>query len=186
MEMENGKSLKDLMDAMSDPDLSIYDWETFHKATEELMWIIMEETSADKPISSHPAFGTYEVAGILLSKAEAEGWWENPNGMYMGHITDSGKRVVTTPDNQELNPRFDLACHSPDGFNWGYTGSGPAQLALAILAHRYNDDIALRHYQAFKCACIATLKDSWALKARNIDNWVKNELNHERKQERKD
>lgn len=22
--------------------------------------------------------------------------------------------------------------HSPDGFNWGYNGSGPAQLALAI------------------------------------------------------
>jgi hypothetical protein len=22
--------------------------------------------------------------------------------------------------------------HSPDGFNWGYGGSGPAQLALAI------------------------------------------------------
>lgn len=23
--------------------------------------------------------------------------------------------------------------HSPDGFNWGYSGSGPAQLALAIM-----------------------------------------------------
>ncbi len=23
--------------------------------------------------------------------------------------------------------------HSPDGFNWGYDGSGPAQLALAIM-----------------------------------------------------
>ena len=23
--------------------------------------------------------------------------------------------------------------HSPDGFNWGYGGSGPAQLALAIM-----------------------------------------------------
>ena len=23
--------------------------------------------------------------------------------------------------------------HSPDGFNWGYGGSGPAQLALAII-----------------------------------------------------
>jgi len=23
--------------------------------------------------------------------------------------------------------------HSPDGFNWGYCGSGPAQLALAIV-----------------------------------------------------
>lgn len=23
--------------------------------------------------------------------------------------------------------------HSPDGFNWGYGGSGPAQLALAVV-----------------------------------------------------
>lgn len=38
--------------------------------------------------------------------------------------------------------------HSPDGFNWGYHGSGPAQLALAILL-KY----APKHhqqYQAFK------------------------------------
>ena len=25
--------------------------------------------------------------------------------------------------------------HSPDGFNWGYGGSGPSQLALAIILH---------------------------------------------------
>lgn len=30
--------------------------------------------------------------------------------------------------------RLDLFNHSPDGFEWGYGGSGPAQLALAILA----------------------------------------------------
>jgi len=29
-------------------------------------------------------------------------------------------------------PSQDIYNHSPDGFNWGYGGSGPAQLALAI------------------------------------------------------
>ena len=32
-----------------------------------------------------------------------------------------------------LEPSLEIADHSPDGFNWGYDGSGPAQLALGIL-----------------------------------------------------
>ena len=41
--------------------------------------------------------------------------------------------------------------HSPDGFNWGYAGSGPAQLALAILlAAGLTDARALHLHQAFK------------------------------------
>jgi len=37
----------------------------------------------------------------------------------------------------ELDPRpsLQLRKHSPDGFEWSYGGSGPAQLALAILLH---------------------------------------------------
>ena len=29
-------------------------------------------------------------------------------------------------------PSQEYRNHSPDGFNWGYGGSGPAQLALAV------------------------------------------------------
>lgn len=38
-------------------------------------------------------------------------------------------------DGQYLNPiaSQQYRNHSPDGFNWGYGGSGPAQLALAIM-----------------------------------------------------
>jgi hypothetical protein len=55
-----------------------------------------------------------------------------------------------------LNPRLDLARHSPDGFEWGYHGSGPAQLALAILADALNNDRrALSLYQQFKREAIA-------------------------------
>ncbi len=38
-------------------------------------------------------------------------------------------------DDIKLDPRESQRCHnhSPDGFNWGYGGSGPAQLALAIM-----------------------------------------------------
>ena len=44
-----------------------------------------------------------------------------------------GSARVFVERGDELDPRFDLRNHSPDGFEWGYYGSGPAQLALALL-----------------------------------------------------
>jgi hypothetical protein len=32
-----------------------------------------------------------------------------------------------------LEPRYDLENFSPDGLSWGYCGSGPSQLAIAML-----------------------------------------------------
>jgi len=70
-----------------------------------------------------------------------------------------------------LNPRHDLHNHSPSGFEWGYGGSGPAQLALAILAdHLQNDHLALELHQQFKWAVIANLSNSrWILTSEEID-----------------
>ncbi len=50
--------------------------------------------------------------------------------------------------------------HSPDGFNWGYGGSGPAQLALAILLRCLSNHQALSRYQQFKWDVIAKLPRS--------------------------
>ncbi len=44
--------------------------------------------------------------------------------------------------------------HSPDGFNWGYSGSGPAQLALAIVLKLTGKPDS---YQDFKFKFIAGL-----------------------------
>jgi hypothetical protein len=66
--------------------------------------------------------------------------------------------VVKVEDGKEqpLNPRFDLKRHSPTGFEVGYGGSGPAQLALAMCADGLNDDrAALGLYQEFKWAFVA-------------------------------
>ena len=38
-----------------------------------------------------------------------------------------------------LDSRLDMRNHSPTGFEWGYGGSGPAQLALALAASRLPD-----------------------------------------------
>ena len=50
--------------------------------------------------------------------------------------------------------------HSPDGFNWGYGGSGPAQLALAILLEFYDEKYAIQNHQDFKWWLISRLPQS--------------------------
>jgi hypothetical protein len=47
--------------------------------------------------------------------------------------------------------------HSPDGFNWGYGGSGPAQLALAILLLFVDPETAQQYHQDFKFCFVASL-----------------------------
>lgn len=73
-------------------------------------------------------------------------------------------------DGRPLKPRHDLINHSPDGFEWGYGGSGPAQLALAICAHHLNDDrIALAVYQEFKWRVVVSLPhEAWSLSAASV------------------
>ncbi|HLJ26702.1 MAG TPA: DUF6166 domain-containing protein [Candidatus Angelobacter sp.] len=77
---------------------------------------------------------------------------------YVGFRTTSGAHVVvqTAQGTTNLRPRLDLIRHSPVGFDWGRSGSGQAQLAVALLAHISADDaFALEHYQLFQHEIIA-------------------------------
>ena len=78
--------------------------------------------------------------------------------------------VEVTVDGDSLDPRLDLRNHSPTEFEWGYGGSGPAQLALAVLADHLNDDEqALNLYQRFKWSVIAELpRHHWILTSRDV------------------
>ena len=62
-----------------------------------------------------------------------------------------------TASSRPLPLRLDLWNHSPTGFEFGYGGSGPAQLALAILADCCGDELAVQYHQAFKWAVIARI-----------------------------
>jgi hypothetical protein len=81
------------------------------------------------------------------------------------------RRTKVTVDGRPLRARLDLRSHSPAEFEWGYGGSGPAQLALAILAnHLGNDKEALNLYQRFKWAVVAEFPHrSWTLTSGEID-----------------
>jgi hypothetical protein len=56
---------------------------------------------------------------------------------YTGNIESNGKTSVERVDDEgnkrPLDLRLDLVSKSPTGFAWGYSGSEPAQLALAFL-----------------------------------------------------
>lgn len=57
-----------------------------------------------------------------------------------------------------LPPCLGLCSHSPTGFAWGYNGSGPAQLAFAIIFDLTgNAAAAHRYHQQFKARAIATV-----------------------------
>jgi hypothetical protein len=94
---------------------------------------------------------------------------------YAGKRTPDGSWVMV--DGRPLPPRNDLRNHSPSGFSWGYGGSGPAQLALAILANHFGpydrEKKALDIYQDFKFAFVAGWSgDTWTITTAEIDDWL--------------
>lgn len=63
--------------------------------------------------------------------------------------------------------------HSPDGFAWGYGGSGPAQLALAILLTRTDEETAVKLHQDFKADFVAKWPQYDFEVGVAIDKWIK-------------
>ena len=93
----------------------------------------------------------------------------------MNRITGDFHTRKVMMDGTPLDPRISqkLRNHSRDGFAWGYGGSGPAQLALAILERMTsNRDVALRWYQDFKWAVIATLPENNFDLSIDIQAWI--------------
>lgn len=100
-------------------------------------------------------------------------------GFYVGDALQEnaeGGAGVWGPDRLPLPMRLDVANHSPTGFGWGYYGSGPAQLALAILVHATREpSTALRLYQVFKAEVIGRLPQggAWMLSADEVRSWLR-------------
>jgi hypothetical protein len=77
-------------------------------------------------------------------------------GFIVGH---AGSRRVFV-NGGEIHPEESqkIINHSPDGFNWGYGGSAPAQLSLAILLEfGVKPDKALQLHHDFKASFIEGL-----------------------------
>lgn len=102
---------------------------------------------------------------------------------YAERISECGHQPVfkkLMPDGEptELSPgpSQNLYNHSPDGFQWGYGGSGPAQLALALLINATTDpDMALAFYQRFKWDKVAGWGEKWSILRSEILLWIAEE-----------
>ena len=75
-------------------------------------------------------------------------------------------------------PSQRLFNHSPTGFAWGYAGSGPAQLALAMLLDFTGDpEVALCWYQEFKEQFIVGLPreslHAWEIDGHEIESFLR-------------
>lgn len=97
-----------------------------------------------------------------------DGTIRGERGAWLGEAT-------VTIDGTALDPARSLKLrnHSPTGFEWGYFGSGPGQLALAILLEVTDQPTALRLYHDFKVDVIAALQaDSWTLEIADVCAWL--------------
>ena len=83
---------------------------------------------------------------------------------YFANRALHGNRVFVKRRNGSIYPLHRICRHSPDGFEWGYGGSGPADLALSILTDAVGKELAEKHYQTLKWAVIADLPfEDWRI-----------------------
>ena len=114
-----------------------------------------------------PVWWEKSYHGRRQADGSAEVWVEETKPKPTGEASESG------PTRRPSPLRLEIKNHSPTGFAWGYGGSGPAQLALAILTDALgNSELALHHYQDFKREIVAGWSDGWSITARAVREFV--------------
>lgn len=114
---------------------------------------------------------------ICWARIQADKSWDkadNSGGFYDGFY-DGGDIILRRVNGYATaNVPHAIVRHSPTGFEWGYGGSGPAELALNILyAVTGNKELAMRHYQQFKWDVIAKIpQEGGVIKRDAIFQWL--------------
>jgi hypothetical protein len=110
---------------------------------------------------------------------------------YVGKRTAAGVIVAVQMPSGSIRSLRHIPYHSPSGFEWGYEGSGPADLALAILVDHFNERPPSKGWQAarlfdrwtrnsrtwklhqpFKREFVATWHAAWTITSQEIETWV--------------
>ena len=77
--------------------------------------------------------------------------------------------VQVTVNGTPLASRNDIRSFTHTGFEWGFVGPGPQQLALALLAdHLGNDEQALALCRSFMERLTSQLDNAWRVTAADI------------------
>lgn len=85
-----------------------------------------------------------------------------------------GEIAVLVVENGTTRPLAHQVKHSPTGFNWGYMGSGPADLARSILADHLGRIPHPAIYQRFKEMFVGRLPQggAWEVTADEVDAYL--------------
>lgn len=95
--------------------------------------------------------------------------WGDPAAPGQTEVVVEGYGGHTRPLQLSARGRF----HSPDGFEWGYGGSGPAALAHSILLDAVGSALADSHYMRFKAEVVALLpRSGWRLLQGGVRSWI--------------
>lgn len=96
--------------------------------------------------------------------------FDEPELPFRGDIIlkrDAAGNIIT-------NVAHKIVQHSPNGFEWGYGGSGPSELALNILAMYTDRQTAEELHQVFKWDYIAELPHGGGtIKGSEIKKWLR-------------
>lgn len=122
------------------------------------------------PVSVRRGYGPICWARLLIEQSRIDA---DSEAVYDGEDIIlqrvNGCAVVNVPHAIKL--------HSPTGFEWGYGGSGPADLALNILYAITGDrELAMQYHQQFKWDFIARVpREGGVIKRDDIIDWLKKE-----------
>lgn len=106
---------------------------------------------------------------------------KNPNPSVYFKISGINEPIELKPEASQK-----IINHSPDGFQWGYSGSGPSQLALAILLKvfsykfitnpKYISILSTSLYVDFKQRFVSNWGDIFAIDSEEIMSFYKKEI----------
>lgn len=91
--------------------------------------------------------------------------------VYAGDRTIDG--IIVTADDEPLEDHSDTKQYTDGGFEWGYEGAAPSQLAYAILCDHLGDAAKAEALQErFMRAIVANFENEWELKSADIDRAI--------------
>ena len=90
-----------------------------------------------------------------------------------GKLDTGSDVVVTVSEDKEIDKNLEHhVYHSPTGFNWGYLGSGPSDLACSILWDFLGKEPGRELYMSFKGRFVAEMGDEWEVDSDDIKEWI--------------
>lgn len=114
----------------------------------------------------------------LLQSADVDATDQLPEKTYVGRRMPAprgfrGRCQVVVRCGGRDEPLAHHVHHSPDGFEWGYGGSGAAELARCILWDHLGVEPPPSLYQHFKYSVVARLDhDGWEITSRQLRAWL--------------